>query len=63
MKNQVIKFVHSLGGRTAYQGKTRTMFVGGPKKAHIEKQIIEKFGYGLPFRLAFNPETLKYLYP
>lgn len=55
MKKQVTDFVKSLGATTAYSGKTRTMYIKDdphPFDNDIEKKVIDKFGFGLPFRIA-----------
>ena len=53
MKKVVSNFVKSLGGKTAYSGKTKTMFIKDPNPLgnDIEKKVLDKFGFGLPFRL------------
>lgn len=53
MKKIVSDFVKSLGGQTAYSGKTKTMFVKAPHPldSEIEEKVLDKFGFGLPFRL------------
>lgn len=54
MKKIVSDFVKKLGGQTAYSGKTKTMFIKDPHPFDndIEKKVLDKLGYGLPFRLA-----------
>lgn len=53
MKKVVSNFVKSLGGKTAYSGKTKTMFIKEPHPFgnDIKKKVLDKFGVGLPFRL------------
>lgn len=54
MKKVVSNFVKSLGGQTSYSGKTKTMFIKDPHPFDndIEKKVLNKFGFGLPFKLA-----------
>lgn len=54
MKKTVTDFVKSLGGQTAYSGKTKTMFIKDPHPFDndIEGKVLDKFGFGLPFKLA-----------
>lgn len=55
MKKQVTDYVKSLGGETAYSGKTKTMYIISnphPFDNDIEKKVLLKFGYALPFKLA-----------
>lgn len=47
MKKQVSDFVKSLNGETKYSGNTKTMYI--PENLHY--QVIEKFGFNLPFKL------------
>jgi len=58
MKNQVTQYVKSLGGTTAYSGKSKTMFINDPKKDEpiqsIESVLLIKFGFSLPFKLHTN---------
>lgn len=57
MKNKVKQFVKSLGGTTAYSGKTKTMFILNdphPFDCDIEHKCIVEFGFGLPFKLKTN---------
>jgi len=51
MKKEITKFVENLGGRTAYQGKTKTMYISDPLNIRIINSIIEHFGDNLPFVL------------
>lgn len=54
MKRIVSDFVKSLGGQTAYSGKRKEMFIKDPHPFDndIEKKVLEKFGYGLPFKIS-----------
>lgn len=57
MKKQVTDYVKSIGGETAYSGKTKTMYIISdphPFDNDIEKKVLLKFGYSLPFKLATN---------
>lgn len=49
MKNKVRDFVKSLNSTCKYSGKTKTMYF---KNYDIEVAVFQKFGWGLPFRLA-----------
>lgn len=53
MKEIITDFVEQLGGTTKYSGKQKTMFISDPHPFDndIEKKLIEKFGYGLPFKI------------
>lgn len=53
MKKIVKEFVKKLGGKTAYSGKTRTMYIDDPHPDGfmIELLLIRYFGYCLPFSL------------
>lgn len=62
MKKEVAEFIQSLGAITSYSGKLKTMFIRFPKwhrktngmltMTQIHNKVIQKFGYGLPFKLA-----------
>ena len=56
MKKQVSDFVKSLGGTASYSGKHKIMFIdnNGIEDGLIELRVVEKFGYGLPFKLKTN---------
>lgn len=67
MKKQVIKLIKSLGGVASYSGKTKTMFINSPSHIprplhHLEQphedvimnEVLNVFGYNLPFKLAFG---------
>lgn len=56
MKKKVADFIKSLGAKTAYSGKNRTMYIkvqkkSGKGKFDVEDSVLEKFGMGLFFRL------------
>jgi hypothetical protein len=57
-KAEVTKYVRSLGGNTAYSGKTKTMFIEDPRKDEpvqtIEECVLNKFGFDLHFKLQTN---------
>lgn len=57
MKKTVSAYVTKLGGITKYSGNTKTMYihtdgVSGITPEDIENAVINKFGYGLSFRVA-----------
>ena len=57
MKKLISNYVKELNGQTHYSGKTKTMFIQDPNSFdnYIERKVLEKFGFGLPFKLAtFN---------
>jgi hypothetical protein len=56
MKGKVASLVKSLGGSTAYSGKSKTMYINDPYPYNetIETLVIQTFGYGLPFKIATN---------
>lgn len=51
MKKKVSDFIKSLGATTHYCGKTKTMYIKGGSNI-IEETVLNKFGYGLPFKLS-----------
>jgi hypothetical protein len=54
MKKQVLNFIKSMGATATYSGKYRTMYIknASVEDIDIEEKIIEKYGYGLPFKIA-----------
>lgn len=61
MRKTIIKdYVKSLGEKAYYSGKTKTMYVTDKFKdldipmQSTEGAILQKFGFGLPFKLATN---------
>jgi len=66
MKKKVIEFILELGCDARYCGKTKTLYIrwhryewgGLPKNIQhismtdVHMEVLKKFGYGLPFRLA-----------
>lgn len=61
MKNKVSEFVKSMGGSTHYSGETKTMYIRFLKckrpelkltLSQLHKRVINRFGYGLTFKLA-----------
>lgn len=59
MKKEVMNYVSSIGGTSSYSGNTKTLYIKDlklPKFANttqtIEECVLNKFGFGLPFKLA-----------
>lgn len=54
MKKIVSDFIKSFGATTAYSGNTKTMYIKNAsiEDYDIEQKVIDKFGYGLPFKIA-----------
>lgn len=55
MKKKVQAIIASMGGASAYCGKTQTMYINNNGSDAIELAIIGMVGYNLPFGLATNP--------
>ena len=55
MKQQVQAYIKMLGGKSAYSGKTRTMWITNPfKLIDLEAMVLHRFGYSLPYKLSTN---------
>jgi hypothetical protein len=54
MKKLVSDFIKSFGATTAYSGKTKTMYIKNAsiEDFDIEEKVLDKFGFGLPFKIA-----------
>lgn len=63
MKQQIKDYVKSIGEKAYYSGKTKTMYVTDKFKdldipmQSTESAILQKFGFGLPFKLATNEQN------
>lgn len=62
MKKEVSDFVKALGGSVSYMGSKKILFITDPHPFDndIEKKVIDKFGYGLPFKLATSDRMLRH---
>ena len=59
MKRQVKIFIEASGGKAAYSGKDKTMYIFDLDRngASIEQAVLDYFGYGLEFRLSSSFKT------
>lgn len=52
MKKKISAVIHSLGGYTAYSGKTKTMYIHAPKDINtLAAIVIIVLSYNLQFKL------------
>jgi len=56
MKKIVLEFIKSFGATTSYAGKTKTMYIKNVSMEDfdIEQKVLDKFGYGLPFKISLS---------